>query len=94
MYNGNSARKLKAQTPNTESFLRREKSPDAVNVKIDEMFDSANDTISINILPTNRIDMKNQKLAEIPTETITPSDIKAKIKNSLSKRLSMVRDHR
>ena len=94
MYNGNSSRKLKAQTPNTESFLRRDKSPDAMNVKIDDVFESANDTISINILPTNRIEMKNQKLAETPNETISLSNIQSKIKNSLSKRLSMVRDHR
>ena len=104
MLNGNSARKLKAQTPNTESrrdtvapntesFLRRDTVKEPLNVNIDDVFESANETISINILPTNRIELKNQKLAETPLSDASLS-IKGKIKNSLSKRLSIVRDNR
>lgn len=56
MINGNQSRKLKSQTPNAESFLRRDITPDKpLDVKIDEMFEN-NDTISINIMPSNRIE--------------------------------------
>ena len=44
---------------------------------------------TINIVSRNNIELKNAKLAEDITQVV-----KNKIKSSLSKRLSMVRDHR